>query len=397
EVAYRLPQDLVTIMGNGGNQTTAITKDYVIDYTSALKNVLMETETGGLTYRFTYGFEKLSAVVYGISSGAGSMQQTYEYPDGSANVVKLWYHHSRLGTTDFLTDNVQGKVTSYTAYDDWGALTMKTIIKLGTRELDLVTEYTVHRYDPVLGVYYARARMYDAGDRRFMAVDLVKGNVFQPPTLVRYTYALNNPKKYIDLDGLAPSFYKSHDEKWRFLMDSKGLNATISIFGVVPFLDSALWWTIDMISGTVTVSQSMIQNIATNLGAAAGAVSIIGGASKLAKLSSAISAIITGGNLVYELLSDSSYINQITHSIFSPYYPTFSCKTTVANFVAYAAITKDMIDKGIVVYSTSWGSVIDIKIDWDRYNRYFEDLGITTKQVADYVGLGQWDDIKPNK
>jgi hypothetical protein len=78
-------------------------------------------------------------------------------------------------------------------------------------------------------------------------------------------------------------------------------------------------------------------------------------------------------------------------------YPTFSCKTTVANFVAYAAITKDMIDKGIVVYSTSWGSVIDIKIDWDRYNRYFEDLGITTKQVADYVGLGQWDDIKPNK
>ncbi|MCL1835606.1 MAG: hypothetical protein FWG48_05540 [Oscillospiraceae bacterium] len=58
------------------------------------------------------------------------MQQTYTYPNGSADVVKLWYHHSRLGTTDFLTDNVQGKVTSYTAYDDWGTLTMKTIVKL---------------------------------------------------------------------------------------------------------------------------------------------------------------------------------------------------------------------------------------------------------------------------
>ncbi|MCL1835876.1 MAG: hypothetical protein FWG48_06900 [Oscillospiraceae bacterium] len=48
---------------------------------------------------------------------------------GIDGVLKLWYHHSRLGTTDFLTDNVQGKVTSYTAFDDWGALTMKTISK----------------------------------------------------------------------------------------------------------------------------------------------------------------------------------------------------------------------------------------------------------------------------
>jgi len=206
---YLLHQDLVTIMGRDGNQTTAITIDYVIDYTSALKNALIETETGGVTYRYTYGLEKLSAVVYGIISGAGSVQQTYSYPNGSADVVKLWYNHSRLGTTDFLTDNVQGKVTSYTAYDDWGALTMKTIIKLGTRELDLVTEYTVHKYDPVLGVYFARARMYDAADRRFMAVDWVKGWIQQPASLVQYTYVLDNPVIWVDPSGnlRAAGFY----------------------------------------------------------------------------------------------------------------------------------------------------------------------------------------------
>jgi hypothetical protein len=43
-------------------------KDYVLDYASPLKDTLMEYEGGnsGLTYRYTYGLEKNSAVIYGI-------------------------------------------------------------------------------------------------------------------------------------------------------------------------------------------------------------------------------------------------------------------------------------------------------------------------------------------
>jgi len=72
------------------------------------------------------------------------------------------------------------------------------------RELDLVTEYTGHPYDPVLGVYYARARMYDAADRRFMAVDLVRGNLAATQSLNRYVYVVNNPITLIDFTGLEP-------------------------------------------------------------------------------------------------------------------------------------------------------------------------------------------------
>ena len=63
----------------------------------------METESGagGLTYRYAYGLEKISTVVYGLS-GAGNAAQAYSYPDGQQSVVKLWYQHSRLGTVDFL-------------------------------------------------------------------------------------------------------------------------------------------------------------------------------------------------------------------------------------------------------------------------------------------------------
>ena len=117
----------------------------------------------------------------------------------------MWYHHDRLGSTAYLTDNVVGSVESFVSYDDWGAPTMKSIIRLGSRDIDLVTNYTGHPYDPVLGVYYARARMYDAADRRFMAVDPFKGTTVSAITLVQYVYCLDNPLKYVDPTGLAAS------------------------------------------------------------------------------------------------------------------------------------------------------------------------------------------------
>ena len=81
---------------------------------------------------------------------------------------------------------------------------MKAILKIGVRELDLVCEYTGHPYDPVLGVYYARARMYDAADRRFMAVDLIGINLANPGTYDKYAYVWNNPVCFVDPLGLSP-------------------------------------------------------------------------------------------------------------------------------------------------------------------------------------------------
>jgi len=186
------------------NKFAIVHKDYVLDYTSPLANVIMEYESGasGLTYRYTYGLMKNNVVIYGIPNGVGSVVQNFTYPGGTERVVKLYYHHDRLGSTHYLTDNVDAKVTSFTAYDDWGSPTMKAVLRLGERELDLVTEFTGHPYDPIMGVYYAKARMYDAGDRRFMAVDPWKGMILNSQSLIQYTYVLNNPIKYVDPFGL---------------------------------------------------------------------------------------------------------------------------------------------------------------------------------------------------
>jgi RHS repeat-associated protein len=159
----------------------------VLDYTSPLNNVIMEHDcgVGGLSYRNTYGLEKSNVVISGIPSGAGGISQKHTYPTGMADIVKLYYHHDRLGTTHYLTDNISGKVTSFVSYDDWGALTSKAIVRLGVRELDLVQEYTGHPVDMVLGLYYAKARMYDPIDFRWLSPDLLKGIITNPISLSR--------------------------------------------------------------------------------------------------------------------------------------------------------------------------------------------------------------------
>ncbi len=49
------------------------------------------------------------------------------------------------------------------------------------------------------------------GDKRFMAVDPVKGNVRNPQSMVQYTYVLNNPLLYVDpLGELAQNYF--HDQ-----------------------------------------------------------------------------------------------------------------------------------------------------------------------------------------
>ena len=189
--------------GGGSIKASGITKDYVLDYTSPLRNVIMESETlksengkdsPGLTYRFVCGVDRLSVRISPVTTGGGGIVQN--------GAVKLWYHQDRLGSTDFLTDNVQGKVASYIDYDAWGAPLKKAVLKLDARELDMAIGYTGHPYDPVLGVYYAKARMYDASDRRFMAPDPVRGDVKDPKTLTRYVYCVDNPLVYVDPDGL---------------------------------------------------------------------------------------------------------------------------------------------------------------------------------------------------
>lgn len=60
--------------------------------------------------------------------------------------------------------------------------------------------FTGQRLDNT-GLYYYGARYYDAGTGRFISADTLVPRIFNPQSLNRYSYCLNNPLKYIDPSG----------------------------------------------------------------------------------------------------------------------------------------------------------------------------------------------------
>ena len=128
--------------------------------------------------------------------------------------LETGYAMEHMGSSEFLISDVTQRVTSWTSYDEWGNITHNAVLKCGYRELDLVKKYTGHERDSVLGMYYAKARLYDTadkhgstkgnklGDKRFMAVDPVKGDTRNPQSMVHYTYTINDSLMYVDPLGL---------------------------------------------------------------------------------------------------------------------------------------------------------------------------------------------------
>ena len=161
---------------------STVVKEFVVDYTSPTFEPLMEHEVNGLDYRYVYGNDRLSVNITGVETSSGNLIE-------NGNQIRLYYHMDYLGTTDYLTSPVSLKVTSWTHYNEWGEIT----------------------HNAVLGMYYAKARFYDAENRRFAAVDPVlnaaeydvKSYIESPVQLVPYLYVMDNPLIYFDPMGMA--------------------------------------------------------------------------------------------------------------------------------------------------------------------------------------------------
>ncbi|MFR3664714.1 DUF4474 domain-containing protein [Flintibacter sp.] len=191
------PSDKPT--GSDVKKTSTVVKEFVVDYTTETHEPLMEQEVNGLTYRYVYGNDRLSVNITGVENGSSKLIE-------NGNQIRLYYHMDYLGTADYLTSPLTGKVESWTHYNEWGEITHNAVLKCGQRELDLVKRYATHDFDAVLNQYYAKARFYDAENRHFTAMDpildpsqySIKEYVDNPMQLVQYLYVENSPLIYID-------------------------------------------------------------------------------------------------------------------------------------------------------------------------------------------------------
>ena len=179
----------------GIEKPEVVKTDYVIDYTrlDIDQRVLMKSEQDGYDFFYTYGLDKLQ--VMAIGEGSNWWGQSIK------KCVNMAYIHTdRLGSVVNLSDQY-GRVTARADYTDWGEVRRYTDITVDggfRRPLPEIT-YATHEYDDVLNQFYAKARMYDAENKRFDAVDPILDParyeiglyVLNPAMLVQQVYAFD--------------------------------------------------------------------------------------------------------------------------------------------------------------------------------------------------------------
>jgi len=110
------------------------------------------------------------------------------------NGVPRYYHSDLRGSTSLVTDQT-GAVLERITYGSFGELLVDT--SPGTSGF----KYTGQEYDAATGLHNFRARLYDPIIGRFISADTRLPDLYNPQGLNRYSYALNNPLRYVDPSG----------------------------------------------------------------------------------------------------------------------------------------------------------------------------------------------------
>jgi RHS repeat-associated protein len=108
--------------------------------------------------------------------------------------VVYYYHTDHLGSSSVITDSAGTKIEEIYYYPYGG-----TRINSGT--VNVKHKFTGQEEDAETGLYYYGARYYDPILGRFISADTIVQNPFDPQSLNRYSYCINNPLKYTDPTG----------------------------------------------------------------------------------------------------------------------------------------------------------------------------------------------------
>jgi RHS repeat-associated protein len=174
-----------------GNPTPAFTSTYRYDGLGRR----IEKVANGQTKRYIYDGEDI-LLEY---DGSNVLQARYTHGPGIDEPIAVtkggstfFYHQDGLGTVTDLTDSAGATAKSY-SYDAYGTIVDQT------GALDQPYSYTGREFDSETGLYYYRARYYNATTGRFLERDPL---MFGGGDANFYRYVLNNPINRNDALGL---------------------------------------------------------------------------------------------------------------------------------------------------------------------------------------------------
>ena len=150
-------------------------------------------------YTVNYAFDLPSVCT--ITDGTSPLTHYIYLPNGfllhsieDTGGARRFYHYDDMGNTIYLSDD-SGTITDIYSMTPFGRMIEQT----GTTENPFIYGGMTGAMHEGSGLYYMRARYYDADSARFLSRDPVKG--IGPRSLNPYQFALNNPKRYADPGG----------------------------------------------------------------------------------------------------------------------------------------------------------------------------------------------------
>ena len=197
----------------------AVAQRTAISYNADNMPASITHSTGG-TVTFTYDGEgKRAKKVHGAASTL-YIGDHYEVIDGVATkfifagnlrIAKIstegtfYFHKDHLGSSTVMTDSNGINWEERTDYMPFGAMRVHEGADVSAYK------FTDQELDAETGLYNYGARLYDPVIGRFISADIIIPDLYNPQSLNRYSYCLNNPLIYVDLNGHESSDSEGED------------------------------------------------------------------------------------------------------------------------------------------------------------------------------------------
>jgi RHS repeat-associated protein len=171
-----------------------------VEYVYNDQGIRVASKQNGVETRYLLD-EGITANVWEEYALNGAGQKAYVYGNDLITQTQAgqtrYYLVDGLGSTRLLTDEAGQVLNSY-GYEAFG----QTVSQTGSASNKY--QYAGEQYDEVLGDYYLRQRFYDTTSGRFGRMDVYEGDLHNPISLNKYTYAHGNPSNLTDPSGFIP-------------------------------------------------------------------------------------------------------------------------------------------------------------------------------------------------
>lgn len=168
----------------------------------------------------------MHAILQRLITTAGCLLLCLGFVARAQTTITVEYIHTDALGSPVAVTNEAGQVIERTQWEPYGAA-------IGKPAYD-GPGYTGHVMDGATGLTYMQQRYYDPGIGRFLSVDPVTAHSGTGANFNRYWYANNNPYRFTDPDGRAPSKREEEPTTGSHIKGSEVARAMLSNGGKAP-------------------------------------------------------------------------------------------------------------------------------------------------------------------